>query len=168
MVVMPRQSSLVKLKLTFSAPGYKNGINVDQIKTGTLLKHGGTVLSNLELTNSKMVLTGKLVELPLMTKNGLMLPLLAVILLPLLLYLLLRFTLQVISIGMKWLLVLYLTLLHKVSELRLPKEYKITLVLWSILQLIGLLLNKVKMVFQVLSRLKMILPKSVLQKLMMN
>jgi len=165
---MPQQSNLVKLKLTLSTPGYKNGIKVEKIKTGTLLKHGGMVLSNLELTLSKMVFTGKLVELSLMTKNGLMLLLIMIILLPLLLYLLLRFTLQVISIGMKWLLVLYLTLLHKVSELRLPKEYKITLVLWIILQSIGLLLNKVKMVFQVLLRLKMILPKSVFQKLMMN
>jgi len=168
MVVMLLRFNLVKLKLTNFKLGYKNGIKVEEIKTGTQQKHGGMVLSNLELTLLKMVLTGKLVEFSLMTKNGSMYLSLMVILIPLLLYLLLRFTLQVISIGMKWLLVLYLTLLHKVSELRLPEEYKITLVLWIILQSIGLLLNKVKMVFQVLLRLKMILPKSVLQKLMMN
>ena len=127
MVPMPPQSNLVKLKPTFSTLGYKNGIKVEVIKTGILLKHGGTVLSNLVLTLSKMVLTGKLVEFTLMTKNGLMYPLLMVILLPLMLYLPLQFTLQVTSIGIKWLLVLSLTLLHSVSELRLPEEYKIAL-----------------------------------------
>jgi hypothetical protein len=129
MVLMPQQSNLVKLKLTFSTLGYRNGIKADQIKTGTLLKHGGTVLSNLELTLSKMVLTGNLVECSLMTKNGFKYPLLMVILIPLLLYLLLQFTLQLTSIGIKWLLVLSLTLLQQVSELRLLEEYKITLVL---------------------------------------
>jgi len=127
MVPMPPQSNLVKLKPTFSTLGYKNGIKVEVIRTGTLLKHGGTVLFNLVLTLSKMVLTGKLVEFTLMTKNGLMYPLLMVILLPLLLYLLLQFILLVTSIGIKWLLVLSLTLLHSVSELRLPEEYKIAL-----------------------------------------
>ena len=129
MVVMQPQFSLVKLKLTFSILGYKNGIKVDQIETGTQLKHGGTVLSNLELTLSKMVLTGKLAGFSLMTKNGSMYLSLMVILIPLLLYLLLQFILQVTSIGMNRLLVLSLTLLQLVSELRLLEDYKITLVL---------------------------------------
>jgi len=72
MVEMPAQSNLVKLKLTFSTLGYKNGIKVETVETGTRMKHGGTVLSNLELTLSKMVLNGKLVEFFLMTKIGLM------------------------------------------------------------------------------------------------
>jgi len=126
---MPPQFSLVKLKLTLSTLGYKNGIKEDLIKTGTLLKHGGTVLSNLVLTLSKMVLTGKLVGFTLMTKNGSMYLSLMVILIPHLLYLLLQFILQVTSIGIKWLLVLSLTLLQLVSELRLLEDLKIILVL---------------------------------------
>jgi len=72
MVGTQPQFSLVKLKLDLSILGYKNGIKGDQIITGTQLRHGGTVLSNQELTLSKMVLTGKLVESFLTTKNGLM------------------------------------------------------------------------------------------------
>jgi len=126
---MPPTFNLVKLKLTLSTLGYKNGIKEDLIKTGTLLKHGGTVLSNLVLTLSKMVLTGKLVGFTLMTKNGSMYLSLMVILIPHLLYLLLQFILQVTSIGIKWLLVLSLTLLQLVSELRLLEDLKIILVL---------------------------------------
>jgi len=126
---MQLQFSLVKPKLTFSTLGYKNGIKGDQIETGTQLKHGGMVLSNLEPTLSKVVLIGKLVEFSLLTKNGSMYLSKKVILFPLLLYLLLQFILQVISIGMIKLLVLSLTLLQKVSELRLLEEYKIILVL---------------------------------------
>jgi len=124
---MPPQFSLVKLKLTLSTLGYKNGIKEDLIKTGTQLKHGGTVLSNLVLTLSKMVLTGKLVGFTLMTKNGSMYLSLMNILIPRLLYLLLQFILQVTSIGIKWLLVLSLTLLQLVSELRLLEDHKILL-----------------------------------------
>lgn len=127
MVVMPPQFSLVKLKVTLLTLGYKNGIKPEVIKTGTLLKHGGTVLSNLVLTLSKMVLTGKLVEFTLMTKNGSMYLSLMNILIPHLLYLLLQFILQVTSIGIKWLLVLSLTLLQLVSELRLLEDHKILL-----------------------------------------
>jgi len=127
MVVMPPQFSLVKLKVTLLTLGYKNGIKPEVIKTGTLLKHGGTVLSNLVLTLSKMVLTGKLVGFTLMTKNGSMYLSLMVILIPHLLYLLLQFILQVTSIGIKWLLVLSLTLLQLVSELRLLEDHKILL-----------------------------------------
>jgi len=126
---MPPQFNLVKLKLTFLTLGYKNGIKLEVIKTGTQLKHGGTVLSNLELTLSKMVLTGKLVGFTLMTKNGSMYLSLMNILIPRLLYLLLQFILQVTSIGIKWLLVLSLTLLQLVSELRLLEDLKIILVL---------------------------------------
>jgi len=126
---MPPTFNLVKLKLTLSTLGYKNGIKEDLIKTGTLLKHGGTVLSNLVLTLSKMVLTGKLVGFTLMTKNGSMYLSLMNILIPRLLYLLLQFILQVTSIGIKWLLVLSLTLLQLVSELRLLEDHKILLVL---------------------------------------
>ena len=126
---MPPQFNLVKLKLTFLTLGYKNGIKAEVIKTGTQLKHGGTVLSNLELTLSKMVLTGKLVGFTLMTKNGSMYLSLMVILIPHLLYLLLQFILQVTSIGIKWLLVLSLTLLQLVSELKLLEDLKMILVL---------------------------------------
>jgi len=126
---MPPQFNLVKLKLTFLTLGYKNGIKLEVIKTGTQLKHGGTVLSNLVLTLSKMVLTGKLVGFTLMTKNGSMYLSLMIILIPHLLYLLLQFILQVTSIGIKWLLVLSLTLLQLVSELRLLEDLKIILVL---------------------------------------
>lgn len=129
MVVMPPRFNLVKLKLTFSTLGYKNGIKADQIETGTQLKHGGTVLSNLELTLLKMVLTGNLVGFTLMTNNGSMYLSLMVILIPHLLYLLLQFILQVTSIGIKWLLVLSLTLLQLVSKLRLLEGYKIMKVL---------------------------------------
>jgi len=71
MEVMPPRSNLAKqIQLTHLKLGYKNGIKADQIKTGTQQKHGGTVLSNLELTLLKMALTGKLVEFSRMTKNG--------------------------------------------------------------------------------------------------
>jgi len=126
---MPPTFNLVKLKLTLSTLGYKNGIKLEVIKTGTQLKHGGTVLSNLELTLSKMVLTGKLVGFTLMTKNGSMYLSLMNILIPHLLYLLLQFILQVTSIGINKLLVLSLMLLQLVSELRLLEDLKIILVL---------------------------------------
>jgi hypothetical protein len=129
MVVIPARFNLVKLILTNLTLGYKNGIKKEAIETGIQQKHGGTVLSNLELTLSKTVLTGKLVEFSLMIKNGSTYLSLMVILITLLLYLLLQFILQLILIGMKWLLVLSLMLLQLVSKLRLLEEYKTILVL---------------------------------------
>jgi hypothetical protein len=129
MVIIPARFNLVKLKLTNLKLGYKSGIKADQIKTGTQQKHGGMVLSNLELTLLKMVLNGNLVEFSLMTNNGSMYLSLMVILLAHLLYLLHQFILQVTLNGMIWLLLLSLKLLQLVSELRLLEGCKIILVL---------------------------------------